>query len=689
MGAASPPAHHVPMLTRRQFAQAAAAAGAVLAIGTGRAASAVWRERRELYPQGVASGDPAPESVLLWTRRQPAHDNARKAYLLTVEVAKDQAFHDVVARGQAEVTADTDWTCRFMAAALRPDTEYWYRFTDEDGNGSRVGRTLTAPREGDARPVRFTFVSCQDMTIGAANAYRRMIYEDERRPRAEQIGFVLHLGDFIYEVVKYPEEVPEGKDRGRRVRALFKYPDGDKVGAYHIPANLTDYRTIYRAYLTDPDLQDARARWPFVPVWDNHEFSWQGYQGIQSFGGKMRPAQAVKVAANQAWWEFQPARVARPGANRDRFEAPAIKNTPITQFDENGFGLGAENLAAVESLTIYRAFRYGRNTELILTDNRSYKNADGDGSAIAPDAFPMFIDDDAARILDDGRTANGGKPPATLRFDGKDVPNAGVDQPMQSYLGPKQRAWLIERLTTSQAPWKVWGHSFGTLTWRTDLANLPEGMGPRWPGTGFALATGGYYSEHALIYDAMRKKGVTGLAIVAGDKHSFWAGLTSADLPPRDYQPAGVEFVTGSISAQGLAEIMDLIVKPDHPLRPLYYAGEHHEIPAFNYALLHGVRAALALSNRSAAEARKLDNPAVAPHLKFVDLGGHGYGLVTVTAEALETEFVCIPVPFERSESGDGGPLRYRVRHRVNRWKAGEQPKLEQTVVEGNAQYSI
>jgi alkaline phosphatase D len=72
-----------------------------------------------------------------------------------------------------------------------------------------------------------------------------------------------------------------------------------------------------------------------------------------------------------------------------------------------------------------------------------------------------------------------------------------------------------------------------------------------------------------------------------------------------------------------------------------------------------------------------------------VDLGGHGYGLVTVTADWLETEFVCIPVPFERSESADGGPLRYRVQHRVNRWKAGEQPKLAQTVVEGNADYSI
>ena len=411
------------------------------------------------------------------------------------------------------------------------------------------------------------------------------------------------------------------------------------------------------------------------------------------FNGQQRPAQTKKVAANQVWWEFQPARVAQPrvknpGASKDRFEAPAVKDTPITEFDENGFGLGPDNAAAVGSLTIYRAFRYGRNAEMILTDNRSYKIADADGSAVVPDGFG-FLDEDTARIIDDGRTANGGKPPATLRFAGKDIPNPGVDQPMQTYLGPKQRAWLIERLSASQAPWKVWGHSFGTLASRTDLANLPEGMGPKWPCTGFALAGGGYYAEHAQIYDVLRQKGVTGLALVAGDKHSFWAGLTSADLPPRDYHPVGVEFITGSISAQGFVEIGDLIVKPDNPLRALYYTGEHREIPAVNYMYLHGVRAALALSQTSAAEARKLHNPAVAPHLKFVDLGGHGYGLVTVTSDWLETEFVCIPVPFERSDSADGGPLRYRVQHRVNRWKAGEQPQLAQTVVEGNADYSI
>ena len=72
-----------------------------------------------------------------------------------------------------------------------------------------------------------------------------------------------------------------------------------------------------------------------------------------------------------------------------------------------------------------------------------------------------------------------------------------------------------------------------------------------------------------------------------------------------------------------------------------------------------------------------------------MDLGGHGYGLVTVSADWLETELVCIPVPFEGHESPDGGPQRYRVRHRVSRWKSGEQPKLAQTIVEGNAELDL
>ena len=75
---------------------------------------------------------------------------------------------------------------------------------------SRVGRTITAPAADDPRPVKFAFVSCQNANQGAQHAYRRMIFEDERAPEAERLGFVLHLGDFIYEIVWYPEDRPQG-----------------------------------------------------------------------------------------------------------------------------------------------------------------------------------------------------------------------------------------------------------------------------------------------------------------------------------------------------------------------------------------------------------------------------------------------------------------------------------------------
>src|SRR5262249_50975188 len=156
-----------------------------------------------------------------------------------------------------------------------------------------------------------------------------MIYEDERAPETEQLSFVLHLGDFIYEIVWYPEDRRQGL-YGRRIREVVRFPHGEKIGDLHVPTTVEDYRAIYRAYLHDPDLQDARARWPFVCIWDNHEFSWYGWQSIQIFNGKNRPAQSVKLAANQAWFEFQPSRARKSGGGGlERFAAPTVKNAPI------------------------------------------------------------------------------------------------------------------------------------------------------------------------------------------------------------------------------------------------------------------------------------------------------------------------------------------------------------------------
>ena len=676
----------MPRLNRRQFAVTAAAFSLTLAHGAVRAQAPrpTWSERRLSYPQGVASGDPTSDSVILWTRRPPLETPATRLF---VEVAEDPGFRRIVAGGEAAISSDNDWTCRFLAAGLRPGREHFYRFVDEHGHGSRIGRTLTAPADDDSGPIRFAFVSCQDPTQGALNAWRRMIFEDERRPARERLGFVLHLGDFIYELVFYPEDSPNGMQRGRRLRDLIRFPNGQKLGAFHIATTLEDYRTAYRAYLTDPDLQDARARWPFVNVWDNHEFSWQGWQSQQVFGGETRPGQSRKVAANRAWWEYQPARVRQPGGYAlDRFDSPEVTDVPVTTFDEFGLGTEPNNLAAVGSLVIYRALRWGRNVDLILTDNHSYRSPPPDEGAFTPQGFRWMAPQEALEIIDSGRAYAGGHPPDTIRFAGRDLPNPGKASPPQSHLGRVQKAWFLERLKNSTAPWKIWGHSFGTLVWRTDIQNLPAGLGPQWPGSGYGLLNGSFFFERAEICDFVRREGISGFAIVAGDKHSFWAGTVSKDLPPAPFEPVGIEFITGSISSQGLFEVAEQGFPRNDPLRPLFLQdrADGSVAPAMNMTILHGVRASLELQRTGdVARAKSLSNPDVSPHLSFADLGGHGYATVRVTPGQLETEFVAIPRPYERSETPDGGPIAYRVVHRAARWAAGEQPRLEQRILEG------
>lgn len=653
-----------------------------------------WPERRDLFPQGVASGDPYPDSVLIWTRRPPvAGDDASR---LTAQVAEDVAFHNIVAESIVPLSADSDWTCRVLAAGLKPRREYWYRFVDDHGNASRVGRTLTAPAPNDNKPLNFAFVSCQNVQQGSCNAYRRMIWEDARRPIEDRLSFVLHLGDFVYEVVQYPDQVKNGHRYDRRIRFPVHFPTGKTVAhdRFWVPASLEDYRALYHAYLEDPDLQDARARWPFVAVWDNHEFSWLGWQAIQEFGEGSIPAQTLKVAANQAWFEYQPARVAAAGARLDSFVAPHVVDTPVTAFDDDGLGREANNLAAIDSLIVYRALRWGRHIDLILTDQHSFRSRD---PGAREELTPLFegdalgwVPEELAMQLDAGRDYAGGHPPATLSFRGKRVANVRAGEPAQTFLGAKQKAWFLDRLRSAQATWKIWGNSLGTPDWRVDPQHLPPALGS-WTGEGFAVMGtsdwGGAYHERAEIFDAVRDAGITGFAIVSGDRHSFWAGYAAKALPPAAFEPVGVTFVGGSLISPGMLEASEHNLKKDDPLRPLYVAnpGDGPTQPTVNLLLHHGVRSALEYAKSGdLKKAHAASNPHLAPHLTFVDMGGHGYATVRVDAGTMVTEFVCIPRPIERSPREDGGPLRYRVRHEVSLWQAGERPRLRQTVVEGD-----
>jgi len=692
------------IMGRRQFLKLSVALGASLAWGcaTVRPSSSGWRERRDLYPQGVASGDPDDNSVLLWTRRPYA--DGRTSATLRVEVADDAAFTRVIAKTTARVQDASDWTCRVLVGNLQSAREYWYRFTDDEGNGSRIGRTLTAPKPDDPRPSRFAFVSCQDICEGYLNAYRRMIFEDERAAPEERIGFVLHLGDFIYEVVSYPDQVKNGHRYDRLITFPIKYPKGKPVAKnrFWVPDSLEDYRVAYHAYLQEPDLQDARARWPFVAMWDNHEFSWNGWQSIQEFAGTEGwvPAQTLKVAANQAWFEYQPARVLPPGSRLDTFDAPHVVDTPIKDFDDTGLGTEPNNLAAINSLIGYRALRWGRHIDLIVTDQHSYRSRDP-GSH--DELNPLFENDKLGFVpeelwaqLDAGRDYANGHPPAKLVFGDKSVDNYRAKEAPQTVLGAKQKAWFLERLRAAKGTWKIWGNSLGTPDWRVDPQNLPAALGKYPEGAGYATIDlhdwGATYHERAEIFDAVRDARITGFAIVAGDRHSFWAGYAAKALPPAAFEPVGVTFVGGSICSPGMAEANEHSLKPDDPLRPLYVANPGGGPPqcTANLLLHHGVRSALEYASSGALrKALAMSNPEMAPHLTFVDVGGHGYATVRVDAEKMVTEFVCIPRPIERSKSADGGPLRYRVRHEVPLWQAGERPQMRQTVVEGDAGLSV
>jgi alkaline phosphatase D len=219
---------------------------------------------------------------------------------------------------------------------------------------------------------------------------------------------------------------------------------------------------------------------------------------------------------------------------------------------------------------------------------------------------------------------------------------------------------------------------------------VPAETGAHWPTTGYGQLGdddwSGYRTERAEIFEFVRAHGITGFVSLAGDRHSFQAGLLSRALPPNEFAPVGAEFVTGSISAPGIYEAAEYAIPRDHPLRALYVYEDANMTnhPAINLTVMHGVVASIELQRthdpRAALAAR---NPDVAPHLAFMDAGGHGYAAVRATADAVEVDFVAVPRPVERLAAEDGGPLAYRVAHRVAIWDRGAAPRIERTRVDG------
>jgi alkaline phosphatase D len=365
----------------------------------------------------------------------------------------------------------------------------------------------------------------------------------------------------------------------------------------------------------------------------------------------------------------------------------------MEEFNEDGLSEEPNNLKAINSLKIQRVLRWGKNVDLLLTDNWSFRSPDMSSDDFNVPGYPRVSPQLPLEIMNYGRHYNGDNPPDTIRFNGKDIPNPTKDAHAQTFLGSEQRRWFLEQIGASTARWKIWGHSFGTMELRSDYQNLPGELGIGWPeDVGYAVMDNRFLRDKDIIFDFVRDQNIAGFCVVAGDRHAFHAGLASKALPPKKFEPLGVEFITGSISQQTLFEVLEVTMAKDHPKRVLHLIDmpDGTVIPSMNVTPLHGVRSTLKLKETGDMEqARAVRNPDVAPHLSFLDLGGHGYALVTATTEELSVEFVCIPRPLERSERPDGGPLLYRVVHRTRLWKSGESPRLEQEILEGDPRYSI
>lgn len=250
----------------------------------------VLRPRWADYPfsLGVASGDPATDAVMIWTRLAPRPLEPEGGMPgmrtgVTWEVADDEQFTRVVRTGRATAAPELAYSIHVDVTGLEPDRWYFYRFTSMDAV-SPVGRLRTAPAAGGGNRLRFAVASCQHYEQGYYTAYDHMARED--------IDLVAHLGDYIYEY---------GQMAGR-----VRLHDGPEV------QTLAQYRNRYAHYKSDPLLQRAHARCPWIVTWDDHEVDNNYGSGVgENVMESEEQMHLRRAAAYQAWWEHQPVRVPR------------------------------------------------------------------------------------------------------------------------------------------------------------------------------------------------------------------------------------------------------------------------------------------------------------------------------------------------------------------------------------------
>ncbi len=441
----------VDRLSRRNFLYGAGGLSAAVLLTPEALAGRRGRVRPTLrggrFAEGVLSGDPTPRGITLWTRLSDVEGTGT----VEVQVARDRGFRKVVARELVKTTDGGRHYAKARVTGLDPYEQYYYRFATRD-EASPVGRFRTALPPDSRQPVRFAFFSCQDFTFGYYNAHALLAEED--------VDFVVNLGDYIYAEAYYGAGVNGG---------VRNDPIGESI-------SLDQYRAKYALYRSDPKLRRVHARFPMISIWDDHEVVDNYAGGAGPTGGldpENRYSLARKRAGYQAYFESMPT-----------------------------FGASLERRRGDR---IYRGLRFGRNMDLLLLDQRQYRDDQ-------PCGDPTVAD------------------PA----DCPDLPRR------RDFLGRTQMKWAKKRLDRSPAAWKVVANQL--MVQRLLFTKTTYFILDSWQG---------YPTERNELLGHIKRRKIEDVVFVTGDIHTFFAGDVKAR--DSDRRPVATEFVGGAISSRGIS----------------------------------------------------------------------------------------------------------------------------------------
>lgn len=440
------------------------------------------------FDQGVASFDPTKSRVIIWTR----YNNTGK--LILWEVSKDISFNKILRKGTITTEISRDNTIAVELTELEENQKLYYRFSNKDDKAiSVIGETITFPE--NASTVKLAVCSCSNYQAGLFNVYNAMA--------KSEADVIVHLGDYFYEY--------EAGGYGANAQNA-------SLNRKHQPAHeilsLDDYRTRYKQYRSDADLQLAHQKKPFICVWDDHEVANDAYkEGAENHQANEGSYETRKQNALQAYSEFLP----------------------------------FSRLEANNQMLIYRNFNLGNLVNLTMLDTR-------------------IIGRDKQLNMNDYMTASG--------FDAVKY-QADITNPSRGLLGTTQRNWLTQIVNSNTAKWQVLGQqvlmakmlvpaemltAFGTPNFSTILTELvtikvrlskndptltPQEIARVNTVLPYNLdAWDGYPVDREIMYNTFGTKKIISFA---GDTHNAW----SSKLTKQDKTEIGIELATSGITSPG------------------------------------------------------------------------------------------------------------------------------------------